>query len=108
MAGAVKEINESQFDQEVLKSDLPVLVDFWAPWCGPCKMLGPVLEEVAAAKEGSLKVVKVNVDENQELAQKYEVMGIPAMFLIKDGQVIDNYTGAMNKQALTDKLDQHL
>ena len=108
MAGAVKEINESQFDQEVLKSDLPVLVDFWAPWCGPCKMLGPVLEEVAAAKEGSLKIVKVNVDENQELAQKYEVMGIPAMFLIKDGKVIDNYTGAMNKQALTDKLDQHL
>ncbi len=108
MAGAVKEINGSQFDQEVLKSDLPVLVDFWAPWCGPCKMLGPVLEEVAAAKEGSLKIVKVNVDENQELAQKYEVMGIPAMFLIKDGKVIDNYTGAMNKQALTDKLDQHL
>ena len=108
MAGAVKEINGSQFDQEVLKSDLPVLVDFWAPWCGPCKMLGPVLEEVAAAKEGSLKIVKVNVDENQELAQKYEVMGIPAMFLRKDGKVIDNYTGAMNKQALTDKLDQHL
>ena len=108
MAGVVKEINEAQFDQEVLKSDLPVLVDFWAPWCGPCKMLGPVLEEVAAAKEGSLKIVKVNVDENQELAQKYEVMGIPAMFLIKDGKVIDNYTGAMNKQALTDKLDQHL
>ncbi len=108
MAGAVKEINETQFDQEVLKSDLPVLVDFWAPWCGPCKMLGPVLEEVAAAKEGSLKIVKVNVDENQELAQKYEVMGIPAMFLIKDGKVIDNYTGAMNKQVLSDKLDQHL
>ncbi len=108
MAGAVKEINESQFDQEVLKSDVPVLVDFWAPWCGPCKMLGPVLEEVAAAKEGSLKICKVNVDENQELAQKYEVMGIPAMFLIKDGEVVDNYTGAMSKQALTDKLDQHL
>lgn len=108
MAGAVKEINEAQFDQEVLKSDLPVLVDFWAPWCGPCKMLGPVLEEVAASKEGSLKIVKVNVDDNQELAQKYEVMGIPAMFLIKDGKVIDNYTGAMNKQALTDKLEQHL
>ncbi len=108
MAGAVKEINESQFDQEVLKSDVPVLVDFWAPWCGPCKMLGPVLEEVAASKEGSLKICKVNVDENQKLAQKYEVMGIPAMFLIKDGEVVDNYTGAMSKQALTDKLDQHL
>ncbi len=108
MAGSVKEINESQFDQEVLKSDVPVLVDFWAPWCGPCKMLGPVLEEVAAAKEGSLKICKVNVDENQGLAQKYEVMGIPAMFLIKDGEVVDNYTGAMSKQALTEKLDQHL
>lgn len=108
MAGAVKEIKENQFDTEVMKESLPVLVDFWAPWCGPCKMLGPILEDVAANNEGRLKVVKVNVDENQELAQKYEVMSIPTMFLIKNGKVVDSFMGAMNKQALTEKLEQHL
>ena len=108
MAGAVKEINESQFDQEVIQAELPVLVDFWAPWCGPCKMLGPVLEEVANANDGRLKVVKVNVDENPDLAQKFEVMGIPAMFLFKNGDVIDSFTGAMNKQALSEKIDKYI
>ncbi len=108
MAGLVIEVGESQFENEVLKSDIPVLVDFWAPWCGPCKMLGPVLEEVAAANDSRLKVVKVNVDENPDLAQQYEVMGIPAMFLIKDGDVIDSFTGAMSKQALTDKIDKYI
>jgi len=108
MAGAVKEITGDQFDTEVMQESKPVLVDFWAPWCGPCKMLGPVLEEVAANNEDRLKVVKVNVDENQELAQKYEVMSIPTMFLIKKGEVVDSFMGAMNKQALTEKLEQHL
>ncbi len=108
MAGAVQEISESQFDQEVLQATLPVLVDFWAPWCGPCKMLGPVLEEVAAANDSRLKIVKVNVDENPDLAQKYEVMGIPAMFLFKGGQVIDSFTGAMSRQALSDKIDKYI
>ncbi len=108
MADAVKNINESQFEQEVIQESIPVLVDFWAPWCGPCKMLAPVLEDVASDKGGSLKVVKVNVDENPDLAQKYEVMGIPSMFLFKGGKVVDNFTGAMNKQALTDKIDKHL
>ena len=108
MAGAVMEISESQFEQEVLKAEIPVLVDFWAPWCGPCKMLGPVLEEVAAANDSRLKVVKVNVDENPDLAQKYEVMGIPAMFLFKNGQVIDNFAGAMSKQVLTEKVEKYI
>lgn len=108
MAGLVIEVSEAQFENEVLKSDIPVLVDFWAPWCGPCKMLGPVLEEVASSNDSRLKVVKVNVDENPDLAQQYEVMGIPAMFLIKDGEVIDSFTGAMNKQALTEKIEKYI
>jgi len=107
MAGVVN-VNRAQFDQEVLQAELPVLVDFWAPWCGPCKMLGPVLEEVASANDGRLKVVKVNVDENSDLAQKYEIMGIPAMFLIKNGQVIDSFTGAMSKQALSEKIEKYI
>lgn len=108
MAGAVKEINEAQFDTEVMQETLPVLVDFWAPWCGPCKMLGPVLEELAGENMDRLKVVKVNVDENQELAQKYDVMSIPTMFLFKGGQVLDSFMGAMNKQVLSQKIEKHI
>ncbi len=108
MAGAVKEISASQFENEVVKADQPVLVDFWAPWCGPCKMLGPVLEEIANEKGDSLKVVKINVDENQDLAQKYDVMSIPTMFVFKDGEVADSFMGAMGKKDLLAKLDKHL
>lgn len=108
MAELPKHINGDQFEEEVIKSDLPVLVDFWAPWCGPCKMLGPILEEVAAANDGKLKVLKVNVDENNELAQKFGIMSIPTMFLFKDGQVVDSFVGAMSKQTLNDKLNPHI
>jgi thioredoxin 1 len=108
MAGMVMEINESQFEQEVMQASLPVLLDFWAPWCGPCKMLGPVLEELAKANDSRLKVVKVNVDENPDLAQQYEVMGIPALFLFKDGEVVDSFTRAMSKQVLTEKIDKYI
>ena len=108
MSGTVVNISENEFEKEVLQAELPVLLDFWAPWCGPCKMLGPVLDEVAAANDGRLKVVKVNVDENPDLAQKYQVMGIPAMFLFKGGQVIDNFTGAMSKAVLSEKIDKYI
>jgi thioredoxin 1 len=108
LAELPKHINGDQFEEEVLKSDLPVLVDFWAPWCGPCKMLGPILEEVAAANDGKLKVLKVNVDENNELAQKFGIMSIPTMFLFKNGQVVDSFVGAMSKQSLNDKLNPHI
>ncbi|MEW5786004.1 MAG: thioredoxin [Bacillota bacterium] len=100
----VKEISEGQFKQEVFQASLPVLVDFWAPWCGPCKMLAPVLQEVAAENQDRLKVVKVNVDENPDLASRYDVMGIPTMVLFKNGQVVDSFTGAMSKQELSGKL----
>lgn len=108
MAESPKHINGDQFEEEVVKSDLPVLVDFWAPWCGPCKMLGPILEEVAADNDGKLKVVKVNVDENNELAQKFDIMSIPTMFLFKNGEVVDSFVGAMSKQTLNDKLNPHI
>ncbi|NLY38396.1 MAG: thioredoxin [Firmicutes bacterium] len=101
----VKEINAGQFDAEVINSSLPVLVDFWAPWCGPCRMLAPVLEEVAREKGDSLKVVKVNVDENPDLASQYEVMSIPTMVFFKNGTVVDSFTGAMSKQELSSRLD---
>ncbi len=104
----VKEINEALFEAEVVKASLPVLVDFWAPWCGPCKMIAPVLKELAEDNGNRLKIVKVNVDENPDLASRFDVMGIPTMILFKDGQVVDSFSGAMSKQALSDKVAPHV
>jgi thioredoxin 1 len=104
----VKEISEALFEAEVVKASLPVLVDFWAPWCGPCKMIAPVLKELAEENDGRLKVVKVNVDENPDLASRFDVMGIPTMILFKSGQAVDSFTGAMSKQALADKVAPHI
>ncbi len=98
------ELNAKNFGDEVEKSDLPVLVDFWAPWCGPCMMLGPVIAEIAAEREGALKVGKVNVDEAPELAAKFGVMSIPAVFLFRNGSVAAQAVGYMSKDELVAKL----
>ncbi len=92
------------FDDEVLKSDLPVLVDFYADWCGPCKMMGPVVAKLAEEYEGKAKVGKINVDEQPELAEKYGVMSIPAFVILKNGELVDQSLGAMPKEVLEEKL----
>ena len=108
MSKHVIEINDQNFEQEVLQADLPVLVDFWAPWCGPCKMLGPIVDEIAEAYAGKLKVVKINVDDNSESASNYGVRGIPNLILFKNGNPVANKVGAMPKAALTAFIDGHI
>lgn len=98
------DINEGNFEDEVVKSELPVMVDFWATWCGPCKMLAPVVAEIAAEREGTLKVGKVNVDESPELAARFGIMSIPAVFLFKGGKVAAQAVGYMSKDELVSKL----
>lgn len=101
-------ISEAEFEDQVMQEQLPVLVDFWAPWCGPCRMLAPVLDELAAEYRGRLKILKVNVDENPGLAERFEIMGIPSMLLFKGGALADSFTGAMSREALVDKINPHL
>lgn len=98
----------SNFDSEVLKSNVPVLVDFYADWCGPCKMMSPVVDELAKEYEGKVKIGKLNVDNDGEIAQKYKVMSIPTMLIIKNGEVVDQIVGAVPKQHLQTKLDEAL
>ncbi|MCZ7585844.1 MAG: thioredoxin [Deltaproteobacteria bacterium] len=93
-------LTDGNFENEVLKSDVPVLVDFWAPWCGPCRMVGPIVEELATQYTGKLKVGKVNVDENQLTATNYHVRGIPTLIIFKNGQVADQLVGAAPKNRL--------
>ena len=87
------EVTEDKFEDEVLRSEVPVLVDYWAPWCGPCKMAAPVLERIAGEYEGRLKVCKINVDEEREVASKHRIMSVPTMFLFKDGELVDQIVG---------------
>ncbi|MDA8585829.1 thioredoxin [Rhodobacteraceae bacterium] len=98
-------VTDDTFDSEVRSSGVPVVVDFWAEWCGPCKMIGPALEELSAEYEGTVKIVKVNVDDNPNSPAQLGVRGIPALFLFKDGEVVSNKTGAAPKAALKDWID---
>ena len=102
---AVVAVTEKNFEGEVLKSALPVLVDFWAEWCGPCRMVGPIVEEISEDLQGKLKVAKVNVDEAQELAAKFNIMSIPTLLLFKNGTPVQQVVGAMSKEKLLEKLN---
>ncbi len=105
-ADNVLTITEANFEQEVLKSSNPVLVDFWAVWCGPCKMVAPILDELAGDYDGSVKIGKVNVDENQQLAARYNISSIPTLLLFKDGEVAKQIVGLKSKKAYKDDIDQ--
>lgn len=101
-------VTDATFEEEVLKSDLPVVVDFWATWCGPCKMIGPVLEELSTEMDGQVKIVKVDVDQDSVEAAKLGVRGIPALFIFKDGQVVANKAGAAPKPAMESWIKENI
>ncbi|MGH9327001.1 MAG: thioredoxin [Terriglobia bacterium] len=109
MAGNnIVEFTEQNFEEQVLKAGKPVLVDFWAPWCAPCRMLAPTVEDVAGQYSGRAVVGKVNVDENQSIASRYNIRGIPTLLLFRDGQVQEQVVGATSKDVITKMLEKHL
>ena len=102
---AVIKLDESNFDREVTQGDKPVVVDFWAEWCGPCKLIAPLLDEIAREKAGAIKVAKVNVDDNQSLSSKYNIRAIPALLFFKNGQLRDQVIGVTSKKDLLSRLE---
>jgi len=108
MAGTLSEVTDSNFQAEVLEADKPVLVDFWAPWCGPCRVVGPVLEEIAQEKGEQLRIVKLNTDENPQVSAQYQVLSIPTLILFKNGEPVKKVIGAYPKRKLEAELEPAL
>ena len=106
MSDLIAHVSDDEFDSEVLKSDGPVLVDFWAEWCGPCKMIAPILDDLAASYEGRLKIAKINIDQNQKTPGNYNVRGIPTLMIFKDGKVEATQIGAVSKTQLSQLIDK--
>jgi thioredoxin 1 len=102
---AVLHLSDDTFDQEVIKSEIPVLVDFWASWCGPCRMVGPILEELAPEYQGRFKIAKLDVDANPQKSSQFGIRSIPTMMIFRQGRVVDTLVGAMPKQAIAQRLD---